>query len=82
MPRLSEPMRKALEAAERRGRLIHDGFGWRTPGNPSTVMSTATVDILTLQGLLLHDHGDRVITPAGREAIGQPLPSPPEAENG
>lgn len=69
--RLSEPMREALEAAARRGRLIHDGLGWRTPGSPPfTIMSTATVDALTRRGLLFHEHGDRVITPAGREAIG------------
>lgn len=69
MPRLSEPMREALRAAERSGGLT-SVFGLWRPINGIATIAQSTINALTLRGLLQHVGQDRVITPAGREAIG------------
>lgn len=82
MPKLSEPMRVALEMAERHGALIyrwgywtHDGCEVQhRPGLGDRYAWTAlqsTINALTLRGLLRHDGHIRIITEDGREAIGK-----------
>lgn len=68
MPRLSEPMREALEAAANGG-IIPGRHGWRVPGSTIWMRST-TIAALRLRGFLHVEIHRAVITPAGREAIG------------
>lgn len=82
MPRLSEPMREALEAAERSGRLIRRWGQWTLddaiatyhrhgyPPSYSWVAPDASVNALIRRDLLRRTPGGAEITPAGREAIG------------
>lgn len=81
MPRLSEPMRKALRMADQHGALIerrgywtHDGCEVVSrPGSGDRYSWTtlqSTINALTRRGFLRHDGENRIITPAGREAIG------------
>ncbi len=65
MTRLSEPMREALEAADRRGGL-EQGLGpWKAIGEASWFYNR-TVGALIAWGLLREDGRRAVITPAGR----------------
>ena len=81
MPRLSEPMREALEAAAT-NQCLRSPFGTWRPSGGGRRIAHPTIVALTRRGLLRQEGNTRVITPAGREAIGQPLPSPPETDNG
>lgn len=68
MPRLSESMRAALEAAQRCG-CLEVGYGvWRAPDS-RTWVARRTMTALTERGLLTGDDRRRMITPAGRRAL-------------
>ena len=71
MPRLSEPMRAALEAAAANN-YLWEVFGvWHPSGGGTWVDARAiTIRALDSRGFLRKDGNTYVITPAGREAIG------------
>ena len=69
MPRLSEPMKAALEAAAKNDHLFCVFGTWRPSGGGAWVDSR-TIRALDDRGLLRRDGNHYVITPAGREAIG------------
>jgi hypothetical protein len=72
MPKLSEPMRAALETAERHGPL-RCVFGlWKADiDRAASWIDQRTINALVSRGLLRHDGATRVITADGREAIGK-----------
>lgn len=71
MPRLSEPMKAALEAAERYGCLALFCGRWGNPSGAAPWFRNPTIVALAERGLLREsDYLLVVITPAGREAIG------------
>ena len=69
MPRLSEPMRVALEAAAANDYLFVVSGRWRRSGGGAWI-DDRTIRALDDRGLLRRDGLHYVITPAGREAIG------------
>lgn len=74
MPRLSDEMEDALKAAARHGGLTRTADAWEAHAFSSRFWTRA-VDRLLETGLLRRDVPNngierRVITPAGREAIG------------
>lgn len=69
MPRLSEPMKAALEAAAVNDHLFNVFGVWR-PSGGGTWVDARTIRALDNRGMLRRDGNHYVITPAGREAIG------------
>ena len=69
MPRLSEPMRAALEAAERYGHLSCIYGRWGNPSGAAPWVRQSTATALANRGLLRQDGHNLVITQEGRVAI-------------
>lgn len=69
MPRLSEPMRAALAAAD--GDHLYCTFGVWRGSNSDAWVDRRTIRALEDRGLLRRDGPHYTITPEGRAAIGQ-----------